>query len=151
MLEFKSVEDILAFAIQKEETSYFFYTDVAAASEDPLTARLFHEIAQEEMKHRGQLQLEMMKMGRPVDVDKDWADRTIAEYVLEDGPPRDLTCPEALKLAMAKEHAAYRLYIDLIRASRTQEAVDVFMGLAEQEIRHKMRLEAAYENYMRQH
>ncbi|HPD45382.1 MAG TPA: ferritin family protein [Anaerohalosphaeraceae bacterium] len=148
MLEFRSIEDVLKFAIQKEETSYFFYMDLADGADEE-TAQLFSEIAQEELKHRQQLQLEMMKLGRVIDADEKWLERS-ADYVLEERAPLDFTGAEALKIAITKEQAAYRLYIDLIRVTQNQEIIEAFMIMAEEEIRHKLRFEAAYDNYTRQ-
>jgi len=151
VIEFRSIEDILKFAIQKEEASYFFYTDMAESAGDELTGRIFADIAQEELRHRGQLQLELMKMGRVVNADEDWAERSAADYVLEEGLPQDFTGADALRVAITKEHAAYRLYIDLLRMVQSPEAVETFAALADEEIRHKLKFEQAYENYTRQY
>jgi len=138
MTEPHSIEEILLFAMQKEEASYCFYTDMAASARDPQTAKLFNEIAQDEIRHRQQLLLELMKVGRVVDTTQDWTERSAADYVVEGELPRDLTLPEALQLAQSKEHASYRLYVDLIRLTKDQQAMEVFMALAEEEIRHKL-------------
>ncbi|MBE0537447.1 MAG: ferritin family protein [Phycisphaerae bacterium] len=151
MLEFRSMEDILNFAIKKEEASCIFYADMAARVADPLAGGLFQDIAQEEATHRQQLQLEIMKLGKVVDGSDDWAENAvIADIVGEGELPGDFDTADALRLAISKEQAAYRLYIDLIRLMQDQAAIDTFVALAEEEVRHKLKFESAYDSYMRQ-
>ena len=150
MIEFGSMEEILAFAVNKEEAAYLFYTDMARMMEDELVSGLFEEFAAEELSHREQLQLEIMKMGKVVNTDDDWSDRTRAEYALEGELPENLSCGDALKLAIEKENAAFKLYIDLLRLTEDKEAIDMFAALAEDEVRHKIKFEWAYEKHTRQ-
>jgi len=150
MIEFRSVEDILKFALQKEEASYFFYMDMAKLVDDKTVSQLFEDFAREELNHREQIQLEIMKVGKVIDTEDDWANRTSADSLFNGELPKDFNVADALKVAIKKEQAAYKLYIDLIRVTKDQEAVDAFMVLAEEEIRHKMKFEAAYDSFMRQ-
>ncbi len=150
MIKFGSLQEILAFAVNKEEASYLFYTDMAGMIEDETVSRYFEDFAKEELSHREQLQLEIMKMGKVVSTDDDWSDRTRAEYAAEGEFPENFSCADVLKLAIAKESAAFKLYIDLLRITEDQEAIDMFTALAEEEVRHKIKFESAYEKYTRQ-
>lgn len=150
MIKFGSMEEILAFAINKEEASYLFYTNMARMTEDKTVSQLFEDFAKEELGHREQLQLEIMKMGKVVNTDDDWSDRTRAEYTVEGEFPEDFSYADVLKVAIAKESAAFKLYVDLLRLTEDQEAIDMFTALAEDEVRHKIKFESVYEKYMRQ-
>ena len=150
MIKFGSMEEILTFAINKEEASYLFYTDMARTTADKAVSRLFADFAKEELDHREQLRLEIMKMGKVVSTDDDWSDRTRAGYIVESDLPEDFSYIDALKLAIAKESAAFKLYIDLLRLTEDEEAIEMFTALAEDEVRHKIKFESAYEKHMQQ-
>ena len=55
-----------------------------------------------------------------------------------------MTTAEALVVAMKRELAAYRLYIELAAAATTYETLDIFVLLAQEEARHRLRLEKEY-------
>ncbi len=150
MIKFGSMEEILVFAVNKEEASYLFYTDMARVTEDKTVSRLFEDFAKEELGHREQLQLEIMKMGKVVSTDDDWADRTRAEYDIEGEFPEDFSYTDALKLAIAKESAAFKLYVDLLKLTEDPEAIEMFTALAEDEVRHKIKFESVYEKHTHQ-
>ncbi len=144
------MEEILVFAVNKEEASYLFYTDMARMMEDELVSGLFEEFAAEELSHREQLQLEIMKMGKVVSTDDDWSDRTRDGYAIESDLPEDFSYIDALKLAIAKESAAFKLYVDLLRLTEDPDAIEIFTALAEDEVRHKIGFQSAYEKHMQQ-
>ncbi|KKK61997.1 hypothetical protein LCGC14_3008730 [marine sediment metagenome] len=155
MIKFRSMEEILAFALHKEEASYRFYTDMARMIEDETVSRLFEDFANEELGHREQLQLEIMKTGKVVSADDDWSDRTRAEYTVEgdlvEGDlTEDFSYTDALKLAIEKETAAFKLYIDLLKLTENPEAIEMFTALAEDEVRHKIGFQSAYEEHTHQ-
>ncbi len=150
MIKFGSMEEILVFAVNKEEASYLFYTDMARTTEDKAVSRLFEDFAAEELGHREQLLLEIMKMGKVVSTDDDWSDRTRTEYPIEGELPGDFSYTDALKLAISKESAAFKLYVDLLKLTEDEEAIEMFTALAEDEVRHKIGFESAYEKHTRQ-
>ncbi len=150
MIKFGSMQEILVFAVNKEEASYLFYTDMARTTEDKAVSRLFEDFAKEELGHREQLRLEIMKMGKVVSTDDDWSNRTRAEYAIDVGLPEDFSYTDALKLAIAKESAAFKLYIDLLRLTEDPEAIEMFTALAEDEVRHKIGFQSEYKKHMQQ-
>ena len=48
-------------------------------------------------------------------------------------------------LAMKKEKAAYRLYLDLAMVAEAEELTDLFLALAREEANHKLRFEIEYD------
>ena len=55
MKEFKTIEDILEFAIMGEQEAIDFYTQLANQAKSPAIAKVFLEYAEEEMKHKAKL------------------------------------------------------------------------------------------------
>jgi rubrerythrin len=149
MVDFDSIEEILRFAVTKEEASHLFYTDMAENVDDEEVSNLFRMFAQEELRHKEMLELEIMKRGHIVPDSEAPSERTAADYTLEGEFAADYTRGDALKLAIQKEHAAFRMYVDLLRLAENEEAIEVFMTLAEEEIRHKVGFESAYNRYMK--
>jgi rubrerythrin len=72
----------------------------------------------------------------------------IADYVVDAEVREGMTYADALIVAMKREKAAFRLYSDL--ASRTQEAElkQIFLSLALEESRHKLRFELEYDEFV---
>ena len=60
-------------------------------------------------------------------------------------PQPNMTYIEALLLAMKKEKAAYRLYVDLAAAGLDEELTAMFLALAAEEAKHKLRFELEYD------
>jgi rubrerythrin len=59
----------------------------------------------------------------------------------------NLDFQDALILAMKAEKAAYRLYNDLAEATDDENARNMFLTLAQEEAKHKLRFEIEYDNY----
>jgi len=51
-MKFNSVDDILDFAIEKEEEAAQFYTDLASRMERPAMSLIFDDFAHEEIGHK---------------------------------------------------------------------------------------------------
>ena len=72
-------------------------------------------------------------------------DMKIAEYIVEEEPEPDLDYQHALILAMQREKQAFRLYTDLAELTDSSELKEVFLSLAQEEAKHKLRFEIEYE------
>ena len=146
MVKFGSIEEILEFAIAKEEASRQFFIDMSQRMEDDMSRRLFKTLAKEELRHRTQLELELMKAGKVVPQIDNESGRTKVDYTLDEEFSSDMSYTDAIVLSMEKETASFRLYVDLMRVTENDEAIDVFTTLAEEEVRHKLQLEMVYDN-----
>lgn len=148
MKEFKNINEILDFAINAEQQAVNFYTNLASISNNEQMKKVFLEFAQEEMKHKSKLsELKANKTYRlPEEKIKDLK---IAEYLGKDiTPSPDLKYPEALVLAMKKEKNAFRLYLLLSEEAPTLEMKQLFLTLAQEESKHKLRFEMEYDEYI---
>jgi len=59
-----------------------------------------------------------------------------------------MTYAQALVVAMSKEKAAFRLYYDLAKTAGNEEMRDIFIALAQEESKHKLRFEIEYDEYV---
>lgn len=148
MIKFDSIDDILKFAIAKEEASYQFYTDIAHQMQSETSNTIFEELAKEELNHKTQLELEIMKRGKVVKPSDNEPYRIKGDFILEMDFPKDIGYEDALMIAIRKEKAAFKLYVELMRIAENEEAFETFMALAEEEVRHKLMFEAEYNNLM---
>ncbi|NLH17446.1 MAG: ferritin family protein [Phycisphaerae bacterium] len=144
MFQFDSIQAVLEFAISKEVAAQKLYSHLAETLTDPLVKKLFTDMAAEEVDHRQQLELELMKLGHVVSTNGHSKGPRVSECVLPDEVPLKMGYAEALVLAMQKEKAAFRLYVEMVAAAADLECREVFLTLAEEEVRHMLRFETAY-------
>lgn len=144
MTAFKSVEEILQFAIGKEQEAVEFYSGLASKVKNEVMARTFRDFSKEEQKHREKLQAVKagsMRLRPQVKVQ----DLKVADYLVDVDAPPDMDYQKALILAMKKEKAAFKLYSDLAAQAADDTIQALFQGLAQEEARHKLRFEIEYD------
>jgi len=141
METFETYEAIVQFGILKERQANRFYLAVARRVADKGISRLFEELAAEELEHKARLELELMKVGKVVDTAPDTEEIDDSDYIISDSPQLDMDFRDVLELAVAKEDAAFRLYIDMAAKAKTEESREAILEMAQEEIRHKMRFE----------
>jgi desulfoferrodoxin-like iron-binding protein len=142
--EFKTVNDVLDFAIVKEQEAYDFYLHWANRIDVDWIQKVFKEFAEEEMKHKELLlnakQGKMLKKasGRITDL-------KIADYLVDITPSPDMDYQHALIVAMKREKASFKLYSDLARMTPDTAIAGTLQALAQEEAKHKLRLETLYD------
>ena len=117
---------------------------LAERMDNPEMQQVFEQFASEEMGHK--MKLEAVKHGQILLGQKDVESLDIADYVVDVEPRPDMDYSEALVLAMRKEKAAYRLYLDLAAVAEDEELTDMFLSLAQEEAKHKLRFEIEYDD-----
>ncbi len=145
MSEQNIIDEILDFAIGEEEKAAKFYTFMADRVEKPWIRKLFKEFADEEKSHKEKL-LGFRKGETLKPADKQVQDLKISDYTVEIEPSADINYQDALILAMKKEKAAFRLYSDLAAAAADNSVRDLFLALAQEEAKHKLRFEVEYDD-----
>ena len=147
MQEFRSVNDVLDFAISEEEAAAQFYTDLAAKMEREWMQKVFQDFAKEEQGHK--VKLLGVKSGKiPLLTDEQVMDLKIGDYLVDvdaEQQQTGLDYQQALILAMKKEKAAFKLYNDLANQTKEKEFVNLFQALAQEEAKHKLRFELEYD------
>ena len=144
-MKLSSIEEILDFAIQKEEDASEFYTDLAGRMEKPNMKKVFESFAKEEQGHKQKL-LGVKEGKFAMPSQQKIQDLKIAEQVMDVELKPNLDFQEALTLAMKAEKAAYKLYNDLAEATDDENARNMFLTLAQEEAKHKLRFEIEYDD-----
>ncbi len=144
---FQSAEEILDFAIENEEKAQQFYLEMSEKVKNPGMAQAFKDFAAEESRHRTQLQ--RVKDGRKALLAAaEMPDLKISDYLVEVEPSPDMDYQDALALAMQNEKAAFKLYQNLAQVTDDPELQELFMALAQEEAKHKLRLELEYDEHI---
>jgi rubrerythrin len=146
MTQWQSVDEVLDFAIEREQESADFYTDLAGKMERKYMREAFESFAREELAHKARVQA--IKDGKLLaSSSKTVTDLKIGDYLVAEEPTTDMQYQDALILAMKKEKAAFRLYNDLAAATDDAGLRDTFLGLAQEEAKHKLRFEVEYDDH----
>ncbi|HSW00294.1 MAG TPA: ferritin family protein [Sedimentisphaerales bacterium] len=145
---FGSVNAVLDFAIAGEIEASEFYTALAGKMDAPAMKKAFLDFAREEQGHRARLDAvkrgeysfgagagQLMGLG-------------LAEYLVEGEPSEGMSYAEALVLAMKKEKAAFKLYSDLAGLAESEPLRNLFLSLAAEEAKHKLRFEVEYDDHV---
>ncbi len=144
MTAFNSFDEILVFAIQREQEAQDFYTDMARSTEHAHMRQIFEAFAKEEGGHKAKLQA--IKEGKhSVPSSMKIPDLKVADYHEKMTPSSDMSYDEILLLAMQREKAAFKLYSDLAEAAEEETTRSLFLALAQEEAKHKLRFELEYD------
>ena len=137
---------ILEFALSKEIEAYHFYMAVARRVDSPKIREVFEELAAEELEHKAKLELELMKAGKVVPDGYESEPGPDSDYIVdEDDALLDMDYRDMLLLAMEKEKAAFRTYVNLMAQTRDEQTQELLLALAEEEVKHKLRFETEYD------
>jgi len=147
MEQWKSVDEILDFAIGQEEESVQFYTYLAGRVERPWMSEIFKQFSREEQGHKKKLQ--EIKSGKRLLPSQDKIlDLKIGDYLVDAAPSPEMDYQQALVLAMKKEKKAFLMYTNLADATNDQELKQTFQALAQEEAKHKLRFEVEYDDHV---
>jgi len=147
MNEFKSINDALDFAIQSEQEAFDFYTNLADMSINKVMRDVFIQFAKEEKGHKERL-VGIKSEGSFELSDKKVVDLEIGDYILDVKPASDMSYQDALILAMKREKSAFKLYSDLAGIAPNNSLKNIFLTLAQEEAKHKLRFEIEYDDYI---
>jgi rubrerythrin len=142
--EWNSVDDVLEFAIGEEEAAARFYQELSAAMKSQHMREIFLDFANEEKGHKAKLL--QVKEGHAVILSGGAVrDLKIGDYLVDVVPVPEMDYRQALTVAMKKEKAAFKLYTDLAAAVKDKALRQLFLGLAQEEAKHKLRFEIEYD------
>ena len=148
-MNFKSIDEVLTFAIDREKEAVVFYTDFSRRESISSLKGTFKELAQEEARHVKLLT--GIKMNKSV-IDsyeiKKITDLKISDYLTKTEYVEGMPMEDILILAMKREEMAVKLYQDLAQKSAHQESVKLFRLLAQEEAQHKLKFEWMYDDYL---
>ncbi|HPE86425.1 MAG: ferritin family protein [Bacteroidales bacterium] len=147
MKAFNSVEDILNFAINEEQSAMEFYLNLAKTAKNEEMKEAFEGFAQEELGHKTKL-TEVKNTGIMEKSAEKVADLKIADFTVKIVPSPDMSYQDALVLAMKREKAAFKLYTALSQRVENPELANLFKNLAIEEAKHKLRFELEYDEFV---
>ena len=146
-MNFKSVDEILNYAIDKEEDARQFYLDIAAKMDRPYMKQVFEQFSKEEKGHKAKLQA--VKEGKMMlKAEKKVMDLQIGDHLEDVDLDAKLDYQQALIVAMKAEKNSYRLYNDLANSTDDENLSSMFLSLAQEEAKHKLRFEIEYDEYV---
>jgi len=149
MREFKSVEEIIEFAIGEEAAAASFYRDLATKMDRAWMKETFAQFAREEDGHKAKLE-KIQAGAMPTPPAEKVMDLKIGDYLVDAEPSADLDYQQALIIAMKKEKVAFRMYSDLASVTDDQAVRDILLSLAQEEAKHKLRFEVEYDDIILQ-
>jgi rubrerythrin len=148
--QWNSVEEVLDFAIKNEEEARDFYNDLADKVDNEAMRTIFHGFAHEEEGHKAKL-LKVKESGTFGSSSKKVLDLKIGNYLVDVEAKPDISYQDALIVAMKKEKAAFKLYMDLAQSTDDSELNSLMLALAQEEAKHKLRFEIEYDdNFMKE-
>ena len=143
MTKFESIDDALDFAINREIDAQAFYLKLADIVETPEMAKVFSDLASEELEHKAKLQA--VKAGQITIDEEKVGNLGITDHVKSVEPYSKMSYVDMLVVGMKKEEISRKLYSDLAELTQMQELKDIFLKLAQEESEHKLRFEIEYD------
>jgi rubrerythrin len=134
MIEFRTFEDVLDFAILQEKAAQQFYTKLSEEVLDPDVLLFFKTLIQEEALHEKKLR-ELKRYEYDL---IEPSIQTLRDSGYLDAMPvsPEATLEEAIRYAIKKEKSARMLYRTLGQICEQQKLAELFNELAEQEQSH---------------
>ena len=143
--DLNSVDEVLDFAIEKESEAVAFYTDWSQTVENKAVARVLLDFAGEEKLHEAYIK--DVRSGKKVpEGPKEVTDLSISDYLVDASPTESMDYQTTLMVAMQKEKSAFRLYTKLASVSPNEDVKKLFLTLAQEEAKHKLKLETIYDD-----
>ncbi|MCU0587884.1 MAG: ferritin family protein [Syntrophobacteraceae bacterium] len=140
-----SMDDVINFAIDREEKAKEFYQQCAGRAKNPGIKTFFQEMADEEQRHKDLLvglnpfKLDEVKLDQVEDL-------KISDFLVDVKFSDDITYQEALTMAMKKEEKAHAFYAAWKTKCMHEKTAKVFELLATEEMKHKRKIENIYDD-----
>ena len=149
-MNFKSVNDILDFAIEKEVEAVEFYKEASEFAHAESIKESLLNFSNEEDKHRkmltsfkeNQTKIDSYEFKKITDLKR--SDYLVVDIEYEKG----MNFPDILRLAMKREEMAVKLYEKLSSLAKDSNMDNLFMILVQEESKHKNILETMYDDHM---
>ncbi|WP_319521361.1 ferritin family protein [uncultured Desulfosarcina sp.] len=150
-MDFKNLEALIRFAIEKEKEAAEFYDSNSESETMSGKKQMLKEFAAEERKHQRMLE-DYLSTGVAQKLDEyrfEWiTDIKRSDYVDAVEYRPGMAYNELLLLAMKREEAALKLYNQLLEKAEDEDAKNLFKMLCQEEAKHKLALETMYDDYM---
>ena len=142
----KTLDRVLATAIQREAEAYDFYMGLRQKITDAQAQETLTFLASEEQKHKAFLEAYRdgkysgaLRMNAVVDY-------KIAEYLDKPDPDKNLQSTDVYLIAAHRELNSYNFYTELAQLQPAGEVKDTLLKMANEEKKHKEKVEYLYAN-----
>lgn len=143
-MNFVTLDEVIKFAIEREDTAYRLYKRAAELSTSAAARKMFEELAAEEATHKdvfAKIDVEKAQQHKSCQI----PETSISKY-LADVPFRaDMSYQEILTYAMKTEDNAYNLYKTAAGATSDETLQRVLTTFADVELGHRRKIEGIYE------
>ena len=144
MDKFITLDDVIKFAVEREDTAYNLYKRAAELSTSISSRKMFEELAAEEATHKdvfSRIDVEKAEQHKLCTL----PESSIAKY-LADVPFRpDMSYSQIISSALKTEENAYQLYKAAAGMTDDEKLQKILMNFADVELGHRRRLEEIYE------
>ncbi|MGD9109771.1 MAG: ferritin family protein [Phycisphaerales bacterium] len=145
MEEVQTDQEILELAIAREQQAYDLFMSMAEQVDNVEIAAILENLAHEELEHKSKLELEYMKTGRVL---PDTQPAKFSIEVVSNDKNIQMSYEDILQFGMDKEEASFRLYVALAAQTRDQASKEIFLALAQEEVKHKLWFETEYDKLL---
>jgi len=146
-MSFETFEVIIRFAIEKEKEAVAFYSELSKEEQFSGIRETFASFAKEEQKHVEMLENFSRENNELYKIEK-IPDLKRSDYLVEIKYEQGMSYPDILRLAVKREEKAVKLYSDFGNEAAKEEHKKLFQVLAQEESKHKLKLETIYDDYM---
>jgi rubrerythrin len=136
--------EIIKFAIERELEAAEFYRNLQEKVNTQSSKEMLTTFEKMELGHADilkNLDLNKMELYKPEKV----TNLKLSDYMVEPAVHGEMTFQDILVLAMKREEAANKMYIDLANNSADDSMKNLFLKLATEEAKHKLQLETIYD------
>ena len=148
-MDFKTIEDIIAYAVEKEREAAEFYETLSKKEEFSVAKKTFADFALEERKHEA-LFADLGSNAEKLEAyDYKWIpDIKRSNYMTELTYEPGMAYVDILRMAMKREEQALRFYNDIAGEVEDEQFIKACKFLAQEEAKHKNILETIYDDHM---
>jgi len=146
-----NLKAILEAAVKIEEQCYALYAMAQEKVEYQSSKKFLRELAQEEMKHKKKLLAIMENKEKLSELSLHASkvqDLKIVDAMKDTTLSEDADYQRILVYAAKREKSTYEYYNSLAAGLEDTEIGDLFSKLAQEELKHKNRLEKEYDEYL---
>jgi rubrerythrin len=146
-METQSMQNLIEMAVKNEEEARVFYLGLADIVEEKMAKDTLNFLAGEELAHKefllGYLKGEKKIATLPLDTPIDYH---IAQYAAKPDIKKNMNSSEVYLVAAHREWNSYNFYKGLASVQPAGEAKDMLLKMANQELKHKEKVEYLYSN-----
>jgi rubrerythrin len=146
-MQFETFEDIMDYAIEKEQEAADFYEGLSKQEKALGAQETFLGFAKEERKHKEMLENFSKENVGDYTIEK-IPDLKRSDYLVDIEYEPVMSYADILRLAMKREEKALKFYTDFGEKTENEDHRKLFQVLGQEEAKHKLKLETILDDYL---